>query len=260
MRLGTQPLIWTAAALTIAAASSTVFSQENPPEPAKPDQVTNDYYRDPEAKKVIDAIIEAHGGRERIEAVDRVKITMHTRMYAGEADITIYQTRSAIRRDTTIEDRVYVECLNADGIWVSESNEDQASPAGLDVLLQFEIDKGLLQQPMLNKLLAKDRELTFRGKTIYREKSCWLIETKDVMGQTVKHYFDAETNLALAEVTVLGDDRESRQLFVLHDRFEGVGYAKRVALTDEKNQLQGSTEITEITSDFPDSVFKKPGK
>ena len=100
MRALRQSFIWLAGLVTSAAVATAAYAQLQPPEPTETERIKNDYYANPEAKRVIDAIIEAHGGRERIEALDRMKVTMHLRMFDRETDITVYQTRSAIRRDT----------------------------------------------------------------------------------------------------------------------------------------------------------------
>ncbi len=257
MRTQSQTLICRLA-LTAALTMMAPASAQQQPEPSEPGRVRNDYYINPEAKEVIDAIIKAHGGRKNIEGIDRVKLTMHTRAFAGESDITIYQTRSAIRRDTRIGDKTYVECFNGREVWMSENNEDQATPAGLITLLEYEIDKGMLRQPMLDTLVSKDELLSFRGEVKYREKPCWLIETRDVYDRTIRNYFDAENHLAFAKVTALKDGGERAEIFNLYDRFQGVVYVKQVALVDENNELKATMEITEITSDFSDSVFQNP--
>jgi hypothetical protein len=141
---------------------------------------------------------------------------------------------------------------------MSENDKAKATPAGLIALLEYEIDKGMLRQPMLETLLSREEELKFRGEAEYRKKPCWLIETKDVFDRTVRNYFDAENHLAFAKVTVLEDGGERAEITNLYDRFRGVVYLKQVALVDENNKLKATMEIFEITSDFPDSVFQNP--
>jgi len=246
--MGMQRIYMIAAAIVVIGAH--IGDAEEPPNP----EVANDYYRDQQAREVIDKIIEVYGGQERVEALRRVKIRSKIILLGDERTITIYQTPTAIRRDTEAEGISAVQCFDGETAWARDKGVLMSAPNEVLTALKFEMSKGLPPQTLLRTLLSKDRLLAFRGKTKLNELDAWLFETRNIFDQPEQYYFDAKTHRQLAKITGVPGDT-TREHFERYDTFEGVLFATRVALVNKEDKAIGTLEILELSSKFDDSVF-----
>ena len=225
---------------------------------ASPASSPNDYFKNPEAKSVIDRIIKAYGGRENIEKLDRVRIV--SQISAGDREIvlTLYQTRTALRRDTLSDSLQISECYagGEDG-WMRRNGALMSPPDPTLQFLKYEIDKGLLQQPLLRLLTSPQSKLKFKGKIDFRGTPCYLIETADILDRAVDHYFTASSMLQAADIT--HDEHGSvTQLYDRYETFKGVQYARRAIVLNLQDEIRSKMEIVKTDSDFNDSVFDRP--
>jgi hypothetical protein len=220
------------------------------------DAATNEYYTSPKAKAVIDAMINALGGAEKMKAIDRVKIIAQTTSEGQTGRGTFYQTATKMRREYGAP---YNWFEIYDGKEVVAIVNGKRAPAKPDSAKFFEseLKEGVFQAALLDVFMNKDRHVIYRGKKTFERREYEVIETASHDNMLREHYIDPETHHEM--VRIRHEPKGDRIVVVVaYDEFKGVFYQKRAVWKRRDGSVSGGMRVVEVSSDFDDSIFKAP--
>lgn len=219
---------------------------------------TNEYYSSPVVKGIVDSLIKAYGGEEKLKQFERIKIVMDVKEGAMTVKGTLYQTATKARLDmelTANQRKAHLINLYDGKEFVSLVN-GQAVPmkASMKEQLERSVKEGVFQAAILDEFLNKKHDVLYRGKKTYDGKTYEVIESRNEWGITKEHYIDPEKHREIVEIK---RDKEGvrTHVFEAFDEFEGVLYQKRALVKGTDGSLRGSWAVKEISKDFEDSVF-----
>jgi hypothetical protein len=219
---------------------------------------TNEYYTKPEVKKIVDEVIAAYGGEEKLKGVERAKVTMEIKEGPATFVGTLYQASGKARMDMEIPGRM--KAVNIfDGktfVYLLNGKPAPAPPNAKDTL-EYGVKEGVFQASMLHTFLSKEHELVYRGKKEYDGKEYDLIETTDTRPWKKEHYIDPQTRREMVTVT-RHDKGGYTHVAEAFDEFEGVLYQKRVSVKGVDGSTRGSMRVLGVSKDFGDEVFASP--
>lgn len=220
---------------------------------------TNEYYARAEVKGIVDGMITAYGGAEKLKALERVKTVMEIKEGPATLKGTLYQATGKARMDMEAAGRAFSAVSIFDGkefVYLF-NGKATAMPASAKEQLEYGVKEGVFQAAMLHTFLTKEHELVYRGKKKYEGKEYDFIETVDGRGWKHEHYIDPQTRRQM--VTVARHSRGGYTHVVeAFDEFEGVAYPKRVLVKGVDGSARGSLRVLEVSKDFRDDVFLAP--
>lgn len=215
---------------------------------------TNEYYTSAKAKEVIDGLIKAYGGAEKIKAVDRIKMVIEGQEGVN-AKITRYQTKSKIRMDVNAGGVMATEIFDGKNIVVIVNGARQAAPPGHQESLEAEVREGPFQAGLLEALTGKDRQVTYRGKKSFDGKECDVIERLKKRNEVYDHYIDPDTHREVARVSHDADGIEVQKVESFGE-FKGIVYPTKMVTQKPSGVMVRAFKVTEVSTDFDDSVFQ----
>jgi hypothetical protein len=215
---------------------------------------TNEYYTSAKAKEVIDGLIKAYGGADKIKAVDRIKMVIEDAQQGANAKITLYQTKSKIRMDVNAGGVAATEIFDGKTITAVVNGTRQPAPPGHQDSLAEELREGPFQSGLLEVLTGKDRQLTYRGKKTFDGKECDVIERVKKANEIYDHYIDPETHREVARVSHDADGIEVQKVESFGE-FKGVIYPTKMVTQKPNGIVVRTFKVTEVSSDFDESVF-----
>src|ERR1041384_1880716 len=116
---------------------------------------TNEYYTSPKAKAVIDGLIRAYGGAEKMKAIDRVKVVMHITSQSRTFRATFYQTATKMRRDATPMN--VVEIYDGKELTTTVNGKRVPSKPESKEDLANELKEGVFQAALLDVFMNRKR-------------------------------------------------------------------------------------------------------
>ncbi len=233
------------------------------PADTQPAEVYNDYYKNPEARQVLTAVVDAYGGEARLRALTKIKTVTKITFRDIESLITSYEVPGKFRMDISRDDKRLVQAHDGDSYWIGTDETMQAPPEIMAFLRRETID-GIWQQSLLSIGLDKNRLTRYHGKEAFPgvpdSEPCWKVETLDTRGRKVELYYDPQTYLLRGKVTTDVIFKES-EVIKSHAEFQGIKYPSSIELLNNSGVPFGTMEVLEVTTDFDDGVFSsdQPG-
>lgn len=221
---------------------------------------TNEYYSSSKAKEIIDAMVNAYGGVEKLTALERVKVVMEIREGSTAFKGTLYQTLTKARFDlATSNSKGDINIINVfDGKDFFATVNGQSTPISASARdqLEFGTKEGVFQASILHTFLAKENDVAYRGKKKYGDTEYDVIETTDERGWKKEHYIDPASHREMVTTTT---NKQGVRTHVTEafDEFAGVLYQKRVTIKGADGTTRGSMRVLDVSSDFGDAVFAK---
>lgn len=216
---------------------------------------TNEYYTSAKAKEVIDGLIKAYGGAEKIKAVDRIKMVIENGQQGANAKITLYQTKTKIRTDVNAGPVAATEIFDGKTITAIVNGTRQPAPPGHQESLTEELREGPFQSGLLEVLTGKDRIVAYRGKKTFDGKDCDVIERVKKRNEVYDHYIDPDTHREVARVSHDADGIEVQKVESFGE-FKGIVYPAKMVTQKPNGVVVRTFKVTEVSSDFDDSVFQ----
>jgi hypothetical protein len=220
---------------------------------------TNEYYTRAEAKGIVDGMIAAYGGAEKLKGLERVKTVMEIKEGPMNFKGTLYQATGKARMDMDAAGRPISAVSIYDGkefVYVF-NGKAAAMPASAKESLEYGVKEGGFQAAMLHTFLTKEHELVYGGRKKHDGKEYDFIQTVNGRGWKQDHYIDPQTRREVVTVT-----RHSRgghtHVVEAFDEFEGVLYPKRILVKGVDGSARGSLRVLEVSKDFKDDVFVAP--
>ncbi|MEI7728966.1 MAG: hypothetical protein WCO56_05320 [Verrucomicrobiota bacterium] len=213
----------------------------------------NDYYKNPQARKVADAILDAYGGVGNILKTTRLKTVISLVRGTNQAQMVCYQTKDKLRLDSDPPATPSQIWDGTQAVLVENGVAKPAPEAVKTQLVRLQTE-GVGQQDLVRRFLNERNWLKYQGLAAYDHRPHYLFESHNAQGAVVRHYFDQQTALERVEVTLGKAGVESRE-FVAHTRFKDVLYPSRIVLRDSQARVTGQMEILKLSDDFDDSVF-----
>lgn len=220
---------------------------------------TNEYYTRAEVKGIVDEVIKAYGGAEKLKAIERAKTVMEIKEGPVTLKGTLYQAAGKARMEMVAEGRPVSMMSLYDGkdFHYLMNGKPAAMPASSKEQLEYGVKEGVFQAAMLHTFLTKEHELVYRGKKQYDGKEYDFIETVDGRGWKHEHYIDPQTRRQM--VTVARHSRGGYTHVVeAFGEFEGVLYEKRMIVKGADGSPRGSMRVLEVSKEFGDEVFLAP--
>ena len=217
---------------------------------------TNEYYTKAEVKKIVDEVIAAYGGEEKLKQFERFKVHAEVKNNEGLTKITLYESKSKARFDM-VADRLKVAAFYDGKEFVSVVNGREAplTPPKVKEQLEDELKDGVFQDSVVRVFKNKEHDVLDLGKKKFDGTEYDVIETTDVRGKKKTHYFDRKTRRRMVETRLTATGEKQTIMTEAFGEYEGVLYEKRVIFKNADGSLQGSGRILEVTKDFEDSVF-----
>lgn len=215
---------------------------------------TNEYHTSAKAKEVIDALIKAYGGVEKIKAIDRIKMVIDNQQAGANAKITLYQTPTKIRMDANAAGVAATEIYDGKNLVVIVNGKREAAPPGHQESLEGELREGVFQAGLLEALTGKTRQVSYRGRKTLDGKEYEVIERVKKPGEVYSHYIDPQTHREVARVINDADGIQVQKMETFGE-FKGVIYPTRMVTQAPNGVVMRTFKVTEVTSDFNDSVF-----
>ena len=225
---------------------------------------TNDYYRNRQAKEVINAIVDAHGGEARLRELERVSArwTMTPAGDAGAVEVTLYQTRDSVRRDTSGPEGRFSVAKTPTDDWMLVDGKTERVTTEVHDRLQRDIDAGILQQQLVNRLLDFKRSVVFLGKKRLNDKDYFVIATRDPGHSAIEHYYSADDYLKEVELSRTAAGNRRITLFKSYRRFGDIVYPEEIETREDNGEggvdVTSTMRLLELRDDFDDSVFARP--
>lgn len=216
---------------------------------------TNEYYTSAKAKEVIDGLIKAYGGAEKIKAIDRIKMVIEDAQQGANAKIILYQTKSKIRMDADAGGVKATEIFDGKNMVVIVNGTRHEAPPGHREKLEEEVREGPFQAGLLEVLTGKDRQVTYRGKKTFDGKDCDVIERVKMHNEIYDHYIDPTTHREVARVSRDADGIEVQKVDNFGE-FKGVLYPTKMVTQKPNGVVVRTFKVTEVSTDFDDSVFQ----
>ena len=215
---------------------------------------TNEYYSSPAAKAVIDAMIQAYGGAEKLKAIDRVKVVAQVTTGSRTVRATFYQTATKMRRDAVSGPVNLIEIFDGKDVIAILNGKPVTPRPEAKPDLANEVKEGVFQAALLDVFMNKDRHVALREKKVFDGKNCDVIETKNYRDELREHFIDPESHREIGRITHKPQEKEM-SVFEGFDEFQGVVYPARMVFKRADGSVSGGMRVVEISSDFDNSVF-----
>jgi len=215
---------------------------------------TNDYYTRPEARKIIDNIIAAHGGAGRLTNVTKGMTVLKMNVNGEPFKITAYQTRTQLRREVAAGGGSVVQIFDGTNTLMLVNGRRVPPPPSLPGELKAQVGKGVFQASLVTELTDPKTSVTYLGEKVYRGEKYLALRTKDSKGQDVVNHFDPKTCRACVEVTTTGKSQETQEI-TAYRNVNGILYPARAVIRDSAGKVIGTMEALTITNNFDAAVF-----
>jgi hypothetical protein len=216
---------------------------------------TNEYYTSAKAKEVIDGLFNAYGGADKIKEIDRIKMVIEDAQQGVNAKVTLYQTKTKIRMDASAAGVMATEIFDGKSMIAIVNGKRETPPPGHQESLESELREGPFQAGLLEVLTGTDRQVAYRGKKMFDGKECDVIERVKKRNEVYDHYIDPGTHREVARVLRDADGIEVQKVESFGE-FKGVLYPTKMITQKPSGVLVRTFKVTEVTSDFDDSVFQ----
>jgi hypothetical protein len=220
---------------------------------------TNEYYSSAVTKEIIDGLIKASGGAEKIKAIDRIKVVMDASVDGKTMRATILQTKSHLRREVALAPEMKVIEIY-DGKDVATIVNGKRAPKGRPKAkeeMDAELKEGVFQAALLDDFVNRERHVKYLGKKVFGGKSCDLIETIDARQILRQHYLDPQSHREIFRIKHQPEGAET-SIFEDFSEFKGVLYPSKMTFKKADGSVSGRARVAEISSNFDDSVFVAP--
>ena len=218
---------------------------------------TNDYYTSPKAKALIDGMVQAYGGADKLKAIERVKVSLQVVSEGQVVEATIYQTSTKMRRDAAGQPGNMIEIYDGKNLTAILNGKSITPRPESQQDLANEVKEGVFQSALLDVFLNKDRHVVYRGKKTLDGKQCEVIETANHRNVLREHYIDPKSHREIARINHKSSGDET-SIFEAFGDFKGVVYPSKVVSKRPDGSVSGRMRVVGITSDFDESVFVAP--
>lgn len=215
---------------------------------------TNDYHVNEDARRLINNIIAAYGGFERLTNVSRMMSVMQMNSGGRQIHVTLYETRQKIRREI-LAGRQMIQTYDGTNGFVEANGHSVPAPEALTQDLRGQIAKGVMQASLVVNFTGTNSFVKFLGKMEYESAQFFVIQTHDAKGQVVEHYFDPANYREFVEITKTKTGDEI-QRFDEYKIFKGIFYPKKTTIKSADGRLLGGMELVKISDDFDDLIFQ----
>jgi len=217
---------------------------------------TNEYYTRPEAKAFIDKVIEAHGGKANLDKIERVKRVAELVQNGEKRKVSIYQTRTKIKRVISGKQNVVeiIDGANATAI-VQGRNVSEKMPEKSKESLARMLSKPLGYSLSSVDFLGKDSDLRYVGQTNIQGRLFEALESRSAT-ETNLHCVDPAT-FRIARQISHDKDGISVQNLLAYKTFQGVQVPSKISAIDANGTKKRELDLLIVSDNFDDSEFAK---
>ncbi|MBI9071249.1 MAG: insulinase family protein [Melioribacteraceae bacterium] len=207
------------------------------------------------AQKVIDSYIDAIGGKEKVSAINDVKMVMKGSVQTMEMSITIWK-----KAPNMVKSLVEVGAMKQTTVFDGEHGKSSAM--GQEKVFEGKELEEMKITSVINPELKLDEygvksELT--GLETIDGKDAYKIVFELPTGKKTTSYFDAETFLKIKEVSTLDSPQgpiTQQAVFADYKDINGVKFPSTVSQQFGPQSIQLKVELVEYNTGLEDSMFK----
>jgi outer membrane lipoprotein-sorting protein len=220
---------------------------------------------DPTADEVVANNLKAHGGVDKMKAINTQKMSGSIELQPGlNAPIAIYQKRpDKLRFELTIQGKTIVQAYDGKTGWYINplQGKTDASLMGEDQLKvtqeQADVDGPLVDYKAKGNSVELQGKDTVEGSDVYKLK----VTLKD--GTVRVFYIDPDSWLEIKEEdtrTIRGSERQDETTYGDYKEVGGLIYSFSQAQGDKGSQEKQKITIEKIEQNIPmdDAMFKMP--
>ena len=216
---------------------------------------------------VLDEYAKAKGGREKLDAVETLKITREATFEDSKNIVrsVIFATRDGKKRYEVYSDDVHAFTIISDteNIWriSSEGGQDFVEPLGREALANYtKITIGYFSNP--HDLIQKGEPVTRLADKTIEDEAYAVLEVQDVTSTKTHLFFNAKTWLLdRADIFDENDELSETTYFLDYSASDQILYPTLVKSTYYEEGIEFSQSVTVRTHVNPaieESVFKAP--
>lgn len=220
---------------------------------------------DPTADEIIANNIKAHGGMDKLKAVNTIKMTGKMALGGGlEAPIVLQQKRpDAVRFELSIQGKTAVQAYDGKTGWYIDpfQGKTDASLMGEDDLKEIQ-EEADFDGPMVD-YKAKGNTVELQGKEPVEGSDAYKLKVTLKNGDVRTFFVDPDSWLEIKEEskrTVRGTERETETLIGDYKEVGGIMYPFSIASGVKGGQQKQTITVEKIEQNVPveDAAFKMP--
>ena len=205
-------------------------------------------------QSVIDAYINAIGGRENIQKVHDLTVTMKGKAMGSDITFAVYQ-KAPNKYYQFMDAGAFTQKVVFDGIQGKQEQMGQKEYLTGDELESLKIDAQMNAFLDYAKYNIKPKLV---GKEKVNDKECYRVVLNMPNGKKWTQYFDMKTGLLVRQITPLDVEQGSDSMVDYDDyrEIEGVKYPFKVTQHMGMGSLVMTTTAVDVNTGLDDSFFK----